>query len=400
MGNADITNRTPIRLAARHIEKFSHITGSEVFDTFRHLVDSMDFSEEDGDGWEVMKGLSTASDGYVAAKVLIWMLRLLNFELKTNFVERHFAHMLSSMLLYASNPEKFEASDLLLNLGGHRIINALEGVTHGYAVLHEAMIYTMGEDNVSALAARGPDLHLRAFDTFYTPFEESPTSLAMYSSNKFSHWLRALADVDVDLEKFIDQELELNPEVHAGWEKETLLELFAHDNRPDLDHRRVWTCSDCLWNYFPFGVQPYWRHLLERIKERKHPYDPVSAVSEFDEDDNVDFGSLGEATCGSTDLTPALDTTGNDTLFNPNEVPAEEVSDSEADASDNSATTPIGSVCLYGKLEIVCMECWLHYTRTGSRRQPARNESLSKNEDSSSSDESSECEYSPYLIHS
>ena len=408
MENADITNRTPIRLAAGHIKKLSHITGSEVFDTFRLLVDSIDLSEEDGDDWEIMKDLSIAY-GYVATKVLIWMLRLLSFELKTNIVERHFATMLAWIFFRGLKPEQVEASDLLLNLGGHGIINALQGVTDGYAVLHEAILYTMGEDKVSAVVARRPDLHRRGFDTFYTPFEESPTSLAMYSAESFSCWLHALATNNVYLEDFIDQELELNLDVYAGWEKETLLELFAHGDRPDLRHL-FGTCSDCSKGLGNIGVQPYWRHLLERIKGRKHPYDLVTAVSEVEEDDNVDLGSLGETTCDSTDLTPALDTTGNMNLSNIYEVPTELESKSDsdvepepvsqADTREHSATTPIRSVCLYRKHEFVCLNCWLYYARTGTRRQPTRNENLSKNEDSSSSDDSSEFEYSPYLIHS
>ena len=401
MGNVDIINRTPIRLAAVHLEKPSHITGSEVFDTFRLLVDSIDFSEDNDNGWEVLNELSYASSENVASKVLLWMLRLLSFELKTNIVERHFASMLMWTLPYALSPEEFEASDLLLNLGGHGIINALEYVTDGYAVLHESLLFRRWEDKVSAVVARGPNLHRRGFNTFHTPFEESPTSLAMYSSNMFSHWLRALADVDVDLENFIDQELELNPEVHAGWEKETLLELFAHGDRPDLHHLNDGTCSDCLKRMYSVEVQPSWRHLLKRIKGRMHPYDPVSAVSEVDEDDNVDLGSLGEAASSSTDLTPELGTTGNVPLLNPDQDPTESEVKSKADASENSARTRSESICLYDKHEAVCMDCWLYYKRTGTRYQPdSDNEDSSENEDSSSSDDSSECEYSPYLIHS
>ena len=260
-------------------------------------------------------------------------------------------------------------------------------------------------DNLSAVVARGPDLHRRGCDTYYTPFEESPTSLSMYSAKGFSKWLRALDSVDVDLENFIDQELEQNLEVHAGWEKETLLELFTHGDRPDLHHPDGWTCCDCSKDILGVEVQPYWRHSIERFIARTHPYDPVSAVSEVDEDESVDLGSTEEVASSSTDLTPKLDTTGNDTLLNPGEVPAvlESESEPEADTGEDSATTPIGSVCLYGKLEYVCMDCWLYYTRIGTRKQPsepAADEDSSKNKNTPPSDDSSECEYSPFLIHS
>ena len=405
-----------MRLASDQIGSLSHITDSQVFDTFRLLIDSMDYSDEDGDGWEVLCELSLASDGDVALKVLLWMIPLLEFELKTNVVERHFAFMLDWLRFFQLQPERLEASDLLLNLGGHGIINATWPITNGYPVLHRVIAYSDSEDDVSAMVARGADLHLRGFNPSHTPFEESPTSLAMYSAWAFSNWLHALANVDVDLAKFIDQELKLNPEVHAGWEKETLLELFAHGDRPDLHHGHVWTCSDFLEEYVSVIVQPYWRHLLGRIKGRMRPYDPVTTVSEVDENEYVDLGSPGDAANSSTDLTLELDTTGNVPLPKPNENPTQleselesesnvelEELEAEPDASEHSAMTLGESVCLYGKHEYVCIKCWLHYERTGTRRQPgepAADKDSSENEDSSSSADSSECEYSPFLIHS
>ena len=157
----------------------------------------MDFSEGNGNGWKVLNRLSFSPDGKVASKVLLWMLRLSSFELKTNIVETNFADMLSWILLYELESERVKAFDLLLNLGGHGIINALRDVTNGYTVLHKTMTYQSRLKNVSVLVARGPDLHPRGFDTDCTPFEESPTSLAMYSARVFSNWLHALASVDV-----------------------------------------------------------------------------------------------------------------------------------------------------------------------------------------------------------
>ena len=355
----------------------------------------MDFSHEDGDGWEVLYQLSHASDGNVHSKVLLWILRLLSLELKTNIVEAHFARMLDWLFCYEPKPERFEASDLLLNLGGHGIINTPFIGTLGYSVLHVTVSCGFWKDNVSAVVARGSDLHRRGLETLYTPFEESPTSLAMYSERVFSYWLRALADVDVDIENFIDQELERNPEVHAGWEKETLLELFAHGDRPDLHRLDMWTCSDCLERITWVRVQPYWRHLLERIKGRLYPYDPVSAVSEVDEDEDVDLDSC------STDLTPELDATRNVSPPKPDEIPSKEESETEADISNDITTTQSESICLYDKHELVCMDCWLHYKRTGTRKQPqSEDEDWSKRKDVPSNDDSSECEYSPFLIHS
>ena len=280
-------------------------------------------------------------------------------------------------------------------------------VTNGYSALHISVIFTVWEDSVSAFVARGPNLHLRGFYPYLSPLEESPTSLAMYSARAFSTWLRALGNADVNLENFIVQELELNYEVHAGWEKETLLELIAHSDRPDLHHPEEWTCNDCLEEDYSVAVQPYWRHLLERIKGRMHPYDPVTSVSEVDEDEKLDLGSPEDTASSSTDLTSKLDTGGSVSFPRPEEESTELVSEleldvqSEADVSENPTLALSESVCLYDILDIVCMNCWLYYKRTGTRKQPDSNYKDSPEaEDSSSSDDSSECEYSPYLIHS
>ena len=392
--DADITIRPPIRLAAHQIEFLPHVTESQINDTLRVLIQSMDF----GDGWEVLRILCRDTGVFRREKILLSIIRLLSFELKTNIVEECFADMLDWLFFLKLGPERVEASDLLLNLGGHGTINATHSALNGYTILHHVLLFHHWEDNVSAVVARGPDLHRRGFDTNYTPFEESPTSLAMYSAKKFSSWLRALASVDVDLENFIDQELELNLEGHAGWERETLLELFTHGDRPDLHHPLFMFCSDCVRTVSRIEVQPYWRHLIERIKGRMHPCDPVSAVSEVDEDD---LGSLGEAVSSSTYLTAELDTTRNDTLLNPDRIRTDKESESETDSSENSALTQGESVCLYGKHQKVCIDCWLYYKRTGTRKQlDSDDEDSSETGDSSSSDDSSECEYSPYLIHS
>lgn len=101
------------------------------------------------------------------------------------------------------------------------------------------------------------------------------------------------------------------------------------------------------------------------------------------------------------DLTPELDTTGNVTYCNLDEVPTELESESEAGVSENSALTQGDLVCLYGKLEMVCMDCELNYKRNGTRKQSdSKNEDSSETEDSASRDDSSECEYSSYFIHS
>ena len=378
---------------------------SEVFDTFRLLIDSMDFFEEISGGWEALEDLCCApnfsfGDGTAKRDLLLWMLQLLSFELKTNIFQRRYARMLFWTMISGPEIKQIESFDLLLNLGGQGTIDAVDGAPGGYNFLHRSLAHGWIEENyeLSLIVARRPNLHRLGFDTFFTPYGESPTSLAMYISRAFTGWLHALAHLNVDLERFIDQELEQNPELYAGWEKETLLDLFLNGDRPDLHVGFTLTCRDCFRDLHGVEVQPYWRHLLEMFKEKRHPKSPAPADSEAGEKEGADSGSNGEAvSSSSSNLLHDSDTMGDVPLDNLDETPLEP--ESKDDTSKYSVTTQIGSGCLYSKDELVCIDCWLHYERTGTRAPPRAIKVLSETEDSSSSDDSSENEYSPYLIH-
>lgn len=408
-----------------------HITDAmlpKVINTFRLFIDSMDFLDEMGNGWDIFDSLcdsSNAANGDRDAKIslLLWMLRLLSFELKTYFVRQRFLRMLNWTI--HPDPRLEEASTLLLNLGGAEIIDAPFFGTDGYTILHRNVAYaTDGE--VSATLARGPDLYRLGIDYDYTPQYESPTSLAMYSSWAFADWLRELIAIEVDTEELIGQELERNPWVHPGWEKETLRDLFAYRYRPDLDFRDCWTCSDCTGRSISFvKVQPYWRHLLERIKQRIDPDRPEQAASEVDETENADVRNIAEPTSSSNNLAHGTYTTETLLLDALNELSSEseleqepglasepeseKESEEDEDVHGYPETISIRSECIYDWNEVVCVDCWLRYRRTGTRPPPGarkRRFALYFDDDSPldeyspAGDESSEDEYSPYLIHS
>ena len=210
---------------------------SDICDIFRLLIGSMDFLEEDGDSWLVLLDLcfsTVLARGNIKVKpdLLLWMLQMPCFEPRTNVIEWKYAEMLHWIL--RPEAELTGAVDLLFTLGGASIIDVVAGSLEEYALLHFTLALAEQEDFVSPVVARGPNLHPVCFCDSFTPYEESPTSLAMYSSRAFSCWLHALVKIEVDFESFIDQELEQNPKVHAGWGKETLLDLFTHGDRPDL----------------------------------------------------------------------------------------------------------------------------------------------------------------------
>ena len=398
-------------LAVDKSRNTTYATLSEVFDTLRLLTDSMDFSDEAGDGWEVLQDLceyATEKLGERDAKesLLLWMLRQSSFELKTYSIRNRFEMMLYWTLRFY---ELEEASDLLLNLGYAETINTGVYSRDGCTVLHFSVAWTYG---VSTVLAKGPDLHRRVLDCDLTPQEESPTSLAMYSSWAFTEWLRGLVTIKVKFEEFIDEELKRNPLVHTGWEKETLHDLFAYHHRPDLDVER-YHCSDCTKPISYNAVQPHWRHMLERIKQRIDPDDPGQTDSQEGEKENTDVRKIAETASSSDDPTHEPDMTGNVLLVDSNELFSESDSKSKSELEEDvhgyPAMVPIRSDCVYAPKEVICVDCWLHYRKTGTRRPPlpwkrrfaiGSDDDASLDEYSSSGDESSEDEFSPYHIHS
>lgn len=359
----------------------------------------MDFSVEDANGWQVLKNIChdilwDSNNLGGKCDLLIWMLNMSRFELRTNLIRSEYAEMLDYIM--KPEPKLVEAVDLLFNLGGPSIIDAdTTGTSGTCSVLHIALARADPEDYVSTVLARGPDLHRLCFSADFTPYIESPTSIAMYSSVAFRSWLHALVKTGLDIGSFIDQELGQDPELHVGWEKETLLYLFTHGDRPDLHFDYPLACSDCkCWpGFFGAMVQPYWMHLLETIKEGLYPYDPAPTKSKVNEEQNADLHSVRDAPGSLTDLPLLPDTTEDDPLRDLDEVLSE--SEMEDDTSEHSeiAQTELD----YGKHEAVCVDCWLSYKRTGTR---GLLKDLHNRKNTSLSDDSSESEYSPFHIHS
>ena len=362
-------------------------------------MNSMDFSVEDANGWQVLKRLCFSAEyereySRVNYDLLNWMLQMLRFELRTNVIRSEYAKLLG--LILKPEPELVGAVDLFLNLGGPSIIDADTTSNFGTcSVLHIALAQGDREEVLSTVLARNPNLHRLCSCAGLSPLIESPTSLAMYSSVAFRSWLHALVKTGLDIGSFIDQELVQDPQVHVGWEKETLLNLFTHGDRPDLHFDYESACSDCkCWPSFlgPM-VQPYWMHLLERVKEGLYPYDPTPTNSKVNEDENANLRSVGDAPSSLIDVTLLPDTTENDPLGNLHEV----LSESEPE-DHNSQHSDISQTELdYGKHEAVCIGCWLSYEETGIR---GLLNDLHNGRNTSLSEDSSENEYSPFHIHS
>jgi len=198
-----------MELAARQSYDTTYALLSRAFDTLRLLTDSMDFSDAYGDGWKILFIICESYSvlgGECEARMtlMLWMLKLLSFEMKTYPVKSQQAWLLSSILYPIAKLE--EAVDLLLKLGSAEIIDAPIIDTGGYTVLHDCLAYAMYpidtiEGKLTSTLSRGPDLHRLGFDYHFAPQEETPTSLSMYSSWAFTAWLDGLITTGVGLEE-------------------------------------------------------------------------------------------------------------------------------------------------------------------------------------------------------
>ena len=376
----EITNeadktRTAVELAAINSRYLTEAFVSQVVDTLYLLTDSMDFSDANESGWEALILLCYRVWEPSHRALLLWTLKTLTFELKTYAIIERFARMLFSIL--RPEPELEEASRLLLDLGGVEVIDIAVLDTDGYTILHQAAIWhTHGQ--VSLALSKGPNLHPLGFNSEFSPRGETSTSLAMYLSPSFAQWRIDLIMNEVDLEKFVESEMKQNHFVHPGWDKQSLSDLFAytHDDL-DVDLRGVFTCNDCNRCIDYIKVQPYWRHLLERIKQGFDPETP----SLDDSDTCEEWEAEAESRL---------------------ELESERQVESDEDPHGYPATISIRFECIYAEHEVVCMDCWQYYTRTGVRGPPRSWKrrfayDVYRNK---SSDDSSEDEYSPYHIHS
>ena len=145
------------------------------------------------------------------AALLLRMIRLCSFELKTYLLRPQFTDMLRRSL--AQCDVITEARELLLSLGGEEFFDTVKnsaddrGTLGDYTVLHYCTAYARNRDGLGMVLEKGPDLHQLGLDRSHTPQNESPTSLAMYSCWAFADELHQLATIEVEIMEFLDQEL-------------------------------------------------------------------------------------------------------------------------------------------------------------------------------------------------
>lgn len=109
--DTDMNIRTPAVYASMALQSMTDARVSEVIDTFRLFIDSMDFLEGYGDGERVLGNFFLNAYGFspdenldAKSELFLRILRLSSFEMKTNFVKERYARLLYRNLDAMSYP--------------------------------------------------------------------------------------------------------------------------------------------------------------------------------------------------------------------------------------------------------------------------------------------------------
>ena len=370
----------------------------QVMDTLRIFLDCIDFSDTAGEGWETLITLSDQTvciNGETVAKriLLSWILRVTGRDIKENFSEAGYSLVLSWVL-------RLEEDDMirsLLQFGGKDAINS-RTECGGYTNLHCLTAYAESEDNLAFILRQVPDLHLTGYDDEYSPILETPTSLALYSSWAFADWRYNLHVAGIDIHEFICAEMQQTPLVDAGWTVETLLALFHYTYESDGHFRHYQSCDDCAMELEHVKVQPYWLHILTEIKSGLYHNDlPEWQLATSWKEYEAEGGRAQESE-GHRDVTTDIDGQpqvlrslgGDGDEKSPQNVIKHHISNNSWKLREQDDLD-----CAYGREEVVCMTCWVHYKETGHRFTRSDYE----DEESGNTDESSDDSFSPFMIH-
>ena len=334
---------------------------SDATDTLRLFGDCMDFSNAANDGWQVISTLcdqaaSAGGDEKSRIDLFLWSLTLSSSDMRDNFDETEF----SVLLNYAFYEDLQQATDILLSMSNN-MIDAV-AAPNGYTVLHRRIAYA--EVELQPYLAKQPDLHKLGRDVSLSPRWETPTSLAMYSSWAFEDWRCSLIDAKVDLEKFVELELEMRegPLHNAGWKAKTVLALFNAKVQPiflprDQEHGRCKSCSCDL----DTRVQPSWLQRIERIRQGIDP--EIRLGWQELERNRVDYSDNGfhEA---KHDLFGATDEVSE----------VQKSSYTEYSLGYGSLSELGGEACtkdarlhsqVYDEHDVLCIDCWNKHTNHG-----------------------------------
>ena len=362
-------------------------------DACRIFETSFNFWDADGDGWDVLENtpgwnvsLSTTMAETTVA-FFSWLVKSSSRDIKDNFIEEKVGGA-----IYLANDNFADFVELLLGLRPAGTLHDDAGLLQLCSDLLFRHITLQNWKIVNSLLAWGADPHRVYTDKNYSPVAESPLSLAMYSSWTFCAFRNASHGRDLDVKDFARKELKEGRPLHkSGWQMETLTALLEFEFEPDIapnnGRSRYWcdSCNRYMWSgqhCFEIMVQPYWESFLESVKSGVSPHDLCSITQ--DEQPSDSQRNLTVLSDSSTDTTDDSELSQDPALSE----------DQAAHPDQESRTYGVDiSSTIFHRKEIWCIECWYHFKKTG-RRWSSASETESSDEDDTSEDD-----FSPYLIH-
>ncbi len=141
------------------------------------------------------------------------------------------------------------------------------------------------KDQISVLLRLGSDLHVEGGEgCFFSPWVETPMSLTIYHPNAFLRCRELLHGVGIDLDSFLDEELQRTPWIGTCWTTKTLRQLFSkwdvnsilnwHPRRSPNGLGRL-PCCDSAPRVRPIWMRFLWilRHYSPSLENTSLVYD-------------------------------------------------------------------------------------------------------------------------------
>ena len=331
----------------------------------------MDFSESKSDGWAALLQLCYSANRRVADRkevisTLLWVLGSSSSEIKDNIDDWNIFYLMRYMLYEDEDTE--EVTDLLLRISPDTIdARDAEG---GYTALHRCIagIAWGSIRDIRYLLEKGANPHVVGKSNRFSPLDETPTSLSMYSSSAFMVWRSILQSSVVNIEDFVIQELKHRPLRVAGWHKDTLLALFC---LPYIECPTPTKCDECYTlceEEASHMVEPRWLFLLEQIKNRSYSFE-LCERSRYASDQLGDEFVIRKIPSGNSEESFAADEYDEEeniqTVRNQGQEREFEEEGEEGEGEEekffDSETTFRSSSSNHSSNEdpYLCMQCWL-----------------------------------------
>jgi hypothetical protein len=228
----------------------------------------VDFSDLGADGWRLLLFLEDITVdspdsmfiGGCPYKLITWALHKVQDAIKINICESEVSRLIEHCL--SSN--NTEPMDLLLKFFGPVSANwpnkySRYGAMHSIPLHLQEMYYSA---SMRTLMTSGADKHFVSKDLHFSEEDETPMSLAIYTSIAFSRFRKLLIDSGQNLEDFVAEELNAAPLPNRGWNQDTLLALLRYDFQPRCF--QLVYCNECGHHGIPRDI--WWEKQLERIR--------------------------------------------------------------------------------------------------------------------------------------